>query len=161
MRRKDREITDLHQIESIVMRCKTLRLAMCEGDMPYVVPMNFGYAFDGERFSFCLHSAKEGKKLEILRANPNVAFEMDVENGLVEGPAACNYGCLYESVIGRGTIRFAEGPEEKKALLKRLMRQQTGREFDFTDPQVSAVEVLFVEVTELTAKARMPRQAGA
>jgi nitroimidazol reductase NimA-like FMN-containing flavoprotein (pyridoxamine 5'-phosphate oxidase superfamily) len=124
---------------------------------PYIVPMNFGYSFDGQRFTFCMHSAKAGKKLDLLRENPSVAFELMIDGGLEEGKSPCNYGYLYECVMGRGKVRFADDPREKIELLNRIMLQHTGRCFEFTELHASAVEVFVIEAEELTAKAQRPK----
>ena len=78
---------------------------MVDGRRPYVVPMNFGFdLWDGVLELYC-HSALEGRKIEILRRNPEVCFEMDCGHKLVEAKAACSYGfasnfCMY-SVLFR------------------------------------------------------------
>ena len=82
MRRSDREITDLGEILSIINDCKVIHLAMVDDGEPYLLPLNFGYACEGGAFSFFCHSAREGRKLDILRKNPIVAFEMDCRGEL-------------------------------------------------------------------------------
>ena len=77
MRRNDREITDLNEILSIINSCKVIHLAMIDAGEPYLLPLNFGYACENGAFSFFCHSAREGRKLDILRKNSTVAFEMD------------------------------------------------------------------------------------
>ena len=42
MRRKDREITDFDEIVDVIRACDVCRIAMNDGDYPYIVPMNFG-----------------------------------------------------------------------------------------------------------------------
>ena len=75
MRRSDREITDLNKIISIINDCKVIHLAMLDDGEPYLLPLNFGYTYEDGAFSFFCHSAREGRKLDILRKNPTVAFE--------------------------------------------------------------------------------------
>ena len=72
MRRKDREIEDRAELESIIGAAMVCRLAMSEDDRPYIVPLCFGYK-DGNLY---FHSAEEGKKLEILRVNSSICFEI-------------------------------------------------------------------------------------
>lgn len=158
MRRKDLEITDPAAIESIIRRCNIIHIAMFDGEYPYVVPMNFGYSFDGRRFTFCMHSTvKASKKLDLLRKNPNVAFELTAGHGIEEGKSPCNYRYLYECVMGKGKVRFASDPAEKIALLNQIMAHHTGREFPFTELHACAVELFVIETEELTAKAQKPR----
>ena len=52
MRRKDREVTDLSQLEEIIQQCDCIHLGLLDGDYPYVVPMNFGYERTGDQFTF-------------------------------------------------------------------------------------------------------------
>ena len=65
MRRKDREISDLGEIESIIQRADICRLAFCDRGKPYVVPLCFGY----RRGAIYFHSAREGRKLDMIRNN--------------------------------------------------------------------------------------------
>lgn len=76
MRRNDREITDSREILSIVNECKVIRLAMLdEQGLPYIIPLNFGYRFADGVFTFYCHSAREGRKLELLRRDPRVSLK--------------------------------------------------------------------------------------
>lgn len=63
MRRKDKEILDNQLIERILNEAEVIRLAMINGNEPYLVAMNYVYA-DG---SLYMHSAKEGYKIEVLK----------------------------------------------------------------------------------------------
>lgn len=110
MRRHDREITDSREILSIVNDCKVIRLAMLdEQGLPYIIPLNFGYRFADGVFTFYCHSAREGRKLELLRRDPRVSFEMDCRGELQSADHACGYGYYYASVIGSGTAELIEG----------------------------------------------------
>ena len=146
MRRSDREITDLGEILSIINDCKVIHLAMVDDGVPYLLPLNFGYACESGAFSFFCHSAREGRKLDILRKNPTVAFEMD----------CCGY--YFASVTGVGHVEFLDG-EEKLAALTALMRHMAGREDKFTEQQARAVEVFAVRADKLSAKAKVPHSA--
>ena len=42
MRRSDREIKDFDEIIEVINKCDVCRLAINDGDYPYIVPMNFG-----------------------------------------------------------------------------------------------------------------------
>ena len=156
MRRKDREVTDLGAIGRIIGDCKVLRLGMVDEGRPYVVPMNFGFDLrDGVLELYC-HSAPEGRKVEILRRNPEVCFEMDCGHRLVEAEAACGYGFAYSSVIGEGTVGFIEDHEEKLRALLRIMEHQTGRsDFSIPDAALRGVLAFRVAAGSFTAKQRL------
>ena len=112
MRRKDREITDFNEIIGIIKRCDVCRIAMNDGEYPYIVPLNFGLDIQQGQVYFYFHSALEGKKLDLLRADPKVAFEMDCNHEFIlyEEQMSCTMG--YESVMGHGVIEVV--PEEEK-----------------------------------------------
>ena len=65
MRRKECEVTDTAVIQRILGRAALCRVAMVDGNEPYLVPMNCGW--DGEHL--LLHAAVQGRKVDILRAN--------------------------------------------------------------------------------------------
>lgn len=155
MRRSDREITDLSDILSIINDCKVIHLAMMDDGEPYLLPLNFGYACKDGVFSFFCHSAREGRKLDVLRKSPTVAFEMDCRGALDERESACSCGYYFASVTGVGHVEFLEG-EQKLAALTALMRHMAGRGDVFTDAQARAVEVFAVRADKLSAKARVP-----
>ena len=155
MRRKDREITNPDEIRRILDTAKILHLALFDGDYPYVVPLHYGYAEQNGLPVFYMHGAKEGHKLELIRANSRVCVELECDIQLIEaGDNPCGYGSAYASVIGRGTVEIVEDPAEKREGLRLLMLHQTGRDFVITDSMASAVAVLRVRVQALSAKSR-------
>lgn len=154
MRRKDREITELQEILTIINSCKVIRLAMLdESGLPYIVPLNFGYCLENGTFTFYCHSAPQGRKLDLLRRDGRVAFEMDCRGELQTADHACGFGYYYASVIGSGTAELIEG-EEKLVALSALMRHMAGREDTFTEEQARGVAVLAVRVHSLSAKSK-------
>ncbi len=154
MRRSDRQVTDTQGIIAIIEKCKVMRLAMSADNMPYIVPLNFGYTFADNTFEFYFHCANEGKKLDILRANSNVCFEMDCEHKLTGSGSPCSYGYNYQSIIGSGKAEIVADTAQKKRLLQVLMKHQTGLDFQFDDTQANSVTVCKIICTDITAKAR-------
>ena len=155
MRRKDREITDLGQIEAIIRKARVLHLGLADGDAPYVVPLHYGYELEDGKLTFYMHGAKEGRKLDVLRANPKAFVEIDVDEALVSGgDVACSYGASYASVMGSGRVSVVEDEAEKIRALNLLMKTQTGREFPIDGDMASRVTVLRVDIDAFTAKSR-------
>lgn len=154
MTRRERQVTDLNEIIKILDKCKFLHLGLVDGDEPYVVPMNYGYTMEDEKLTIYLHGATAGRKLDLMRANPKVFFEMDCDVTMFEGVKPCQYGNIYSSIMGRGRAQIVEDVEEKKKGLSILMKTQTGKDFTFDDRLVSAVSVIRIEVLEYTAKCR-------
>jgi nitroimidazol reductase NimA-like FMN-containing flavoprotein (pyridoxamine 5'-phosphate oxidase superfamily) len=90
----------------------------------------------------------------MLRANPNVFFEMDCDRVPFESKLPCQYGMVYSSIMGRGVATIVEDVEEKKRAMTILMKTQSGKDFEFNDRLVSMVAVVRVDVSEYTAKHR-------
>lgn len=82
MRRDDREVKNMEEIQEILDTCKVCRLGMADGSRIYIVPMNFGYEFEGDSLILYFHGAGEGRKLELIRKNPEVGIEMDCRHEL-------------------------------------------------------------------------------
>lgn len=154
MTKRELQVTDPHQIRDILNKAKVLHLGLCVDNEPYVVPMNYGYIMEGETLVLYLHSAVQGKKLDMIRANPRVFFELDCDRMPCEGEKPCQYGLVYSSVMGRGTACIVEDVEEKIRAMTMLMKTQTGKDFSFNDRLVSIVSVIRIDVTEYTAKHR-------
>ena len=121
---------------------------------PYVVPMNYGYTMENGNLILYLHSAVRGKKLDMIRANPRVFFEMDCDLIPFESEKPCQYGLSYSSVMGRGTAVIVEDVEEKMKAMSLLMKTQTQKDFSFNEQLVSIVSVIRIDVAEYSAKHR-------
>lgn len=152
MRRKDREITDPAKLQAIMDACKVCRIAMQDHNGLYLVPLNFGYAYEQGKYTLFFHSAAKGRKIDAMRQHPAVCFEMDGAHQLLAAEEACSYGYAFESIIGSGQVRFLTQADEKKRALQILMRHQTGKDFSFTDQMVEHVAVFALDVEQLCGK---------
>lgn len=148
MRRKEKEIADVGEIESIIRKSQVCRLALADGGFPYVVPLCFGY----KNKKLYFHSAKAGKKIEILRRNHQVCFEFDIDARVRSGKSACNWTMAYKSVIGFGTASFIEDPEEKQKALDIIMQQYAEGDFEYLDEALAKMLVIKVDISRLTGK---------
>jgi len=154
MTKRELQVTDPHQIQAILDTAKVLHLGLAVDNEPYVVPLNYGYTMEDGRLTLYLHGANQGKKLDMIRTNPRVFFELDCDRVPFEGQVPCQYGMVYSSVMGRGTAQIVEDVEEKKQAMSILMKTQTGKDFSFNDRLVSIVAVIRIDVSEYTAKHR-------
>lgn len=151
MRRKDREITDINDIISIIKKCDCCRIAFFDDKFPYIVPMNFGMNYVNNKITLYFHCANEGKKLDLIERNPNVSFEMDCSHKLLVGEVACDYSMEYESVIGSGVATIAN--ENKIEALTHLMKNYSDeKRFHFDENVLKAVTVFKIDVSEITSK---------
>lgn len=148
MRRGEKEITNRAEIDAIIRGAQVCRLAMSDGDQPYVVPLNFGY--DGSALYF--HCALEGRKIDVLRRNARVCVEFDEPEELVRGEEACQWGMRYRSVIVFGTAYLLEDITARRDALRILMAQYTDRSFSFPDQMVERTAVIKVAIELVTGK---------
>ncbi|MBP3885470.1 MAG: pyridoxamine 5'-phosphate oxidase family protein [Olsenella sp.] len=161
MRRADREIKDLSEIKRIIGVAKIVHLGLVDGGRPYVVPLHYGFNLSEEALTLYMHGAKEGRKLDAIRANGAAFVELECDVDLVSGgDVPCRYGSYYASVMGEGEAIVVSDEREKIRGIELLMRNQTQRDFEVTPAMASAVTVIKVVVPmdSLTAKGRlMPR----
>ena len=152
MRRKDREIVDKKVMVSIIEKAIICRVAMCWQDEPYVIPMNFGYR---DNYIY-LHSAGEGRKLDILRNNDKVCIEFDVDVGLVQSQKACNTEMKYKSVLAFGKAVILKDIVEKKKALDIIMHHYYNHDslsvFHYPEDTLEKVIIIKVKVEKITGK---------
>ncbi len=148
MRRKEKQIIKTADIEQILKQAQVCRLGLVDNNVPYIVPMNYGY--QGQALYF--HSAPAGRKIDLIRANPLVCFEVDELVKMNEAARACDWGVSFKSVIGTGTARILESPAEKKAGLDIIMAQYSDRLFTYPDEMLEKTAVIKVTVEEMTGK---------
>ena len=148
MRRKDKAIVELAEIEEIVRKSLVCRLGLAEENRPYIVPLIFGF----KDSTLYFHSAPEGKKIEILRKNSKVCFEFDLDHEVLVDEKACKWGMKYRSVIGFGKASFVEDLEDKRKGLDVIMEHYSGRSFQYPEPAVENTVVIKVEIESMTGK---------
>ena len=154
MTRREREVTDIEQIKGFLDRGMIIHLGLCDGDQPYVVPMNYGYTMEDGKLTLYMHGATKGYKYEVIEKNPKVSFSIECDVQPFPGEVACQYGTTYSSVMGKGVVEVLTDVEEKEKALTIFMKTQTGKDFEFNEKMVSIVNVLKINVDEFTAKQR-------
>lgn len=156
MRRQDREILAHDHLWQILQRADVCRVALCDDQWPYIVPMNFG-CWDGKLY---FHCASEGMKLDLLHANPNVCFEAEIDVQVAPGENSCNWSVRFQSVIGFGRLSIVTDPAEKRIGLEALLAHYTkgertrasGHDTALPSHLSSDMIVLRVDVHLLTGK---------
>ncbi|MCM1537676.1 MAG: pyridoxamine 5'-phosphate oxidase family protein [bacterium] len=153
MRRHDREITDFDEMVEVMRRCDVCRLAFQNGEVPYIVPLNFGMQVQGKDITLFFHGALEGTKYEVMKRHPRAAFEMDCAHRLVLDDEKHSCTMEYESVIGSGTVSLLNEDEKYEALLC-LMRQYHSEDFPFNKDMMAVTNVFCLRVESMTGKRR-------
>lgn len=140
-----------HKIREIIDKCDTCYVGMSDTrGVPYVLPFNFGY----EEGYIYLHMAPGGRKVDILRENPNVcvAFSTDHELFSRNREVACSYGMKYRSVLAEGKAEFIDDYDEKVRIMNVTMEKYTGREFGYNAPAIKNVCVIRIAVEKIQAR---------
>lgn len=122
---------------------------MIDGNMPYLLPFNYGY------YENCIyiHSAPSGKKIEVLRTNPEVCFEIEEQAEILRDEKPCSWSTLYRSAIGYGTIDFIEDSAEKQEALKIIMRHNGFKEdIHFEKGKTELTCIFRIKIKSLTGK---------
>ncbi len=88
------------QINNLLSSQVIGRLACSAGDQPYLVPVT--YTYDGK---YIYGQTNQGMKLDVLRKNPNVCFEVDQMTDMTN----------WQSVVVIGTFEELKDDEAEKA----------------------------------------------
>ena len=105
MRRSEKAITNVDEIEKILKESLVGYMALSKDNLPYVIPVNFLY-LNGRIY---IHCALEGKKLQYIKKNPNVCF---LVNKPATGPrTTCGAAVNYHSVMAFGKAKFTRNPD--------------------------------------------------
>ncbi|HUV76337.1 MAG TPA: pyridoxamine 5'-phosphate oxidase family protein [Dehalococcoidales bacterium] len=148
MQKKEREITDISEIEAIIKKSINCRIGLIDGDEPYVVPVCFGY----ERGALYFHGALEGRKVELIEKNDRVSFEMEADVETVFATSPCDWTMKYRSVIGVGKARIVESDGEKIHGLELIMKHYSEGEFSFPKSRLDLSSVVRVDIERITGK---------
>jgi len=151
MRRKDKQITDSDIIEKILFSSHICRIAIFDEQYPYIVPMNYGY----KNGIIYFHSASKGKKLDLLRKNNKVGFEIEAPHEIIKAinpENSCDWTTRYRSIIGTGEIHVIEDLEQKKTAFDIIMHQHGSSLNSYKDKLLEIVVVLALHIQELSGK---------
>ncbi len=149
MRRKEKEITRREELDHIIHNSLICHLSCSLNDQPYVVPLSFGY--DGNAVYF--HTAPEGKKNDILSANPRVCLGFEQEINIQPDPdLACGWSFHYQSVIAAGNAEKINDPLDRLYAIKQIMLHYSGDDWEFSEKELSKTTIWRVILTEITGK---------
>jgi nitroimidazol reductase NimA-like FMN-containing flavoprotein (pyridoxamine 5'-phosphate oxidase superfamily) len=152
MRQSKKEIKDKNLIVNLLTTCHVGRLGTITRDgYPMVKPLNFAYGDSNIYF----HTAREGEKIDDIRRDNRVCFEVDLPIALVKSNGSpCRAEYLYRSVIIRGRAHIVEDASERMHALKSLMEkyQPEGGYGEFLEEKLKITGVVRIDIEEMTAK---------
>jgi uncharacterized protein len=149
MRRYDKEIKDQLVIDEILNRSEICRIGLVDDSMAYIVPLNYGYA-EGIIY---MHSAPNGRKMEILKHNNRVSFEIEFASNIVRKDIACRWTAKYRSVMGQGVVEIISDAENKRKGMDIIMRKY-GFEGDivYDETSLSRMIILALKIEQIQGK---------
>jgi len=148
MRKKEKEITDIEEIEKIIKKAKVCHLGLVDNDEPYIVPVNFGY----DRNALYFHSALEGRKVELIKKNNKICFEIDTDVEIVSSEKPCDWTTKYRSVIGVGRAHILNSDEDKAHGLSLIMKQYSDGEPGLDFEKLNSVLIVKIDIESITGK---------
>jgi nitroimidazol reductase NimA-like FMN-containing flavoprotein (pyridoxamine 5'-phosphate oxidase superfamily) len=151
MRRALQEITNEQNLRAILQAANYASLGLTDGKSPYVVPMSFGYEW-GKPPIFYFHGAAQGRKIDLIRANPRACVTFVSGNKFVPADSPCNASCTYNSIIAEGDLEFLTDPQAKKKALEFIVKQYTEMKGHFNADSLKRVTVFRLIPTNLRGK---------
>jgi nitroimidazol reductase NimA-like FMN-containing flavoprotein (pyridoxamine 5'-phosphate oxidase superfamily) len=148
MRRQDKEITEKEIINKILSKSDTCRIAMYDNDFPYIVPLNYGY-FDNAIY---FHSSSNGKKIDLLKKNNKVCFEIECANEIIKHEQSCHWTTKYRSIIGFGKVDIITDFEQKKRGLEIIMEHYGKFDNVFNNAQIDKIVILKLNIVSISGK---------
>ena len=155
---KKYEIKSKHKMIEFLNGQQVGRIASLDGNgYPQVIPMNFVY-HDGVIY---MHSHPFGEKLDNIRRNPNVGFEVDqhicfLPSYYFHPTDASQADTLYISVVIKRKAEIVNRIEEKAIALNALMEkyQKEGRyeALDANMPLVHEVAIIRINPKDMRGK---------
>jgi nitroimidazol reductase NimA-like FMN-containing flavoprotein (pyridoxamine 5'-phosphate oxidase superfamily) len=151
MRSLKQEISDKAIIEKILSTSEICRLGFIDNNRPYILPFNYGYQ---DNYIY-IHCAKKGKKIDLIKKNNYVCFEIEQIARIERYEKACKWATTYRSVVGYGTVEIITDHEQKRKGLNVIMKHNganSTHDLDYEKNQVDSILILKVRITEITGK---------
>jgi uncharacterized protein len=152
VRKANKEIRDVSVIVQLLKTCHVGRLGTNGRDgYPIVKPVNFAY----HAGSIYFHTALEGEKIEDIRRDNRVCFEIDLPIAFVRAVnQPCEAEYLYRSVIIKGRASLVENQEERSGAFRSLMEkyQPEGGYGPYVTEKLGRTGIVRIEVEEMTGK---------
>lgn len=151
-RMKTHQLTN-GEMEHLLLNCLTGTLATVNPDgTPYNVPVHYVFCHN----VIYIHGLPAGQKIENVKRNPNVCFNVYEMRGLLmdKEEKPCDTNTAYASVVIRGTAQLVEDMDEKKAALSAVIQKYTPhlsrKEIPFN--MLKGTAVMILSVCEMTGK---------
>jgi nitroimidazol reductase NimA-like FMN-containing flavoprotein (pyridoxamine 5'-phosphate oxidase superfamily) len=152
LRRSEKELSDPREIEDILRDVRIMTVACSLRDEPYLFTVDF--AWDPQLRELWFHCATEGRKMNVLHANPRVCVTVVEDRGYIHGE--CDHA--YRSLIIEGKAHIVADLSEKRRGLELLThKHETDPEailarFAGNDEALEKVGIVRVSVETISGK---------
>ena len=149
MRRLDKEIKDPAILNEILYQSQVVRIAFSIDNIPHIIPLSYGY----KNNKLFIHSATQGSKIEMIKQNDYICFEMELFSEVVKDKLACNWTTKYRSIIGWGRISIVNKTKEKIDGLNVIMEKYGERHnHTYHERSLENMVLLIIEIDHFTGK---------
>jgi nitroimidazol reductase NimA-like FMN-containing flavoprotein (pyridoxamine 5'-phosphate oxidase superfamily) len=155
IRRSEREIKDRQECDAVLTNCKYAIIALCKDSQPYIVTLSYGY--DKSENALYFHCAKEGHKIEFLRANPFACATIIDDDGFDAN--SCDH--TYKSLVIRGPIEFVNNREIADRAIRLMIHQLEKNEpekfmakLEVGKKSYDNMQILKMKIESITGKSR-------
>ncbi|WP_028594275.1 pyridoxamine 5'-phosphate oxidase family protein [Paenibacillus assamensis] len=119
VRYKIREVSDSDKIKAFLSKARIGHLGMVDGQLPYVVPLNFVWA--NEKLYF--HGATGGRRNQVMSRNEEVCFTVCEEYGTITDPVPAKTDTAYMSVMIFGKAEPVDELDEATFMLQEMLHK--------------------------------------
>jgi nitroimidazol reductase NimA-like FMN-containing flavoprotein (pyridoxamine 5'-phosphate oxidase superfamily) len=111
--------------------------------------VNYGYCDN----ALYVHSAAAGRKMDILRRNNRVCFEIESSIAIIEHPEPCHWGVRARSLIGYGRVEILTDREQKRRGLDIIMAHHGKTDANvYNEKQLTALVILKLTIESVVGK---------
>lgn len=150
MRRHDRELPK-KEVTRIIASSEYGVLSLCDGDLPYGVPLNPVLHNDTIYF----HCANKGFKLDIIKNNPYGHFVFISNSKIIKE----SFTTSYESAMVHGTLRFVDDADERMLACKLIIDRYTDADIksniEYVQKHDKATTLIAMDIKGMSAKSNM------
>lgn len=152
------ECTDQVKINKFLETEKTGYLGLADGNMPYVIPLNYVW-MDGAIY---FHGAAQGRKISIMEENADACFTVSADLGTLTNPVPAKTDTSYMSVMIFGKAELVNSLDEAVMAMQKMLDKYVPGYYDtmlssthlekYRSSLGSHTAVYKIKSVELTAK---------
>ena len=120
---------------------------------PYITPVNYAYHED----AIYIHCGLQGRKLNNIKENPIVCFEISAAGNLFDSDKACEFGMGYWSILISGKAEIVQSIDIKRSGLDAIMEKYASqfKYSNFTDDDLERVNIIKINIESISGKTRL------